>query len=366
MSWHEPGRDRDPWRGPGEGPPDLDEWLRRARRRIAGWFGRAPHPSGERRLNLWWVVPPVLIGIWLLTGFYQVPAAHQAVTLRFGAYTDTTGPGLHWHWPWPVAEVRMVDMSENRSLSQHADVITHDGKLVTLGVTVAYRISDPVRYLFGSAQPTGLVSALADDALTTAARKEDLAALEGNGLDAVEKSLKDRVRAALAAAGAGIEVQSVSIGNVVLPAAVTASRQKLDQIRKQNEANAKKAADTAAQAMDETRTKAHGLIVAAQRQAASREARARARAARFQALLPEWRKSPETVREALREEAVSGVLAVVPKIVVSGPIKVLKLPVLSATTATTKGAAKATAKAGVKATAAAPAAVSAAPGGTGG
>ena len=363
MSWHEPGRDRDPWRGPGEGPPDLDEWLRRARHRVAGWFGRSQPPPGAHRLNLWWVIPPILIGIWLLTGFYQVPAAYQAVTLRFGVYADTAGPGLHWRWPWPIGEDRMVDMSENRSLSRHADVLTQDGRLVTLGITVAYRIADPARYLFGSAQPTQLISALADNALASTARKENLATLRGGELTAIEESLQHQIAARLGTADAGINVQSVSIGRVDFPAAVTASRKKLDQVRQQNETKAAAARSTAAQAMDAVKVKAQGLVVAAHKQAAAREALALARIARFKALLPAWRKSPGTVREMLREEAVSGVLATIPKIVVSGPIKVLTLPVWPAASAPTPASAHAAvSKAPIKA----PAVLSAAPGGTGG
>lgn len=350
MSWHEPDRDRDPWRGPDGGPPDVDELLRRARRRIAGWFRRSPQPSGPRRLRLWWIVPPILVGIWLLTGFYQVPANHEAVVLQFGAYAGSAGEGLHWHWPWPVAGNRLVDMSENLSLSRHADVLTRDGKLVTLGVTVAYKVSDPARYLFGSAHPTQLVSALADEAIASAARENDLATLQGGGRAAAEQSLEKQISSELAAAGAGIAVRSVKIGRIALPATLTASRQKLDDARKKNEAAAAKARAAAAQSMKKTREQAHELIAAAQKRAPEREALARARVARFEALLPAWRKSPALTRETLREEAISGILAAVPKVVVSGPIKVLRLPVMPPATAAAPASTPAAVKAPPKGT----------------
>ncbi len=43
MSWNEPGggnnRPRDPWGGNDQGPPDLDEALKKLQQRISGLFG---------------------------------------------------------------------------------------------------------------------------------------------------------------------------------------------------------------------------------------------------------------------------------------------------------------------------------------
>ncbi|MGL5608041.1 MAG: protease modulator HflK N-terminal domain-containing protein, partial [Aeromonas veronii] len=44
MAWNEPGnngKDRDPWgnNGKNQGPPDLDEMLRKVSRRFGGLFG---------------------------------------------------------------------------------------------------------------------------------------------------------------------------------------------------------------------------------------------------------------------------------------------------------------------------------------
>ena len=38
----------------------------------------------------------LLLGAWLLTGFYRVDEAERGVVQRFGAYTETTLPGLRW------------------------------------------------------------------------------------------------------------------------------------------------------------------------------------------------------------------------------------------------------------------------------
>ena len=37
---------------------------------------------------------------WAFTGLYRVDQAERGVVQRFGAYTETTYPGLHWHIPY--------------------------------------------------------------------------------------------------------------------------------------------------------------------------------------------------------------------------------------------------------------------------
>ncbi|MGH8274941.1 MAG: protease modulator HflK [Gammaproteobacteria bacterium] len=335
MSWHEPGRDRDPWRSPEEGPPDLDEWFRRMRQRLRGWFSRSPRPPGTRHLSWWWFVPLVLIGIWLLTGFYRVPAKHQALALRFGAYTGTVDPGLHWHWPWPIASDRLVDVSEGRSLSQRAQVLTRDGKLLELGLTVSYRISNPYQYVFGARQPDRLITALANQALADVARSRDFATLRSKDTTALDKPLEARISKALAAASAGVAVQSVRIDSADLPDAVKRSQERLADVRKDNAKQQKKAQQAVKKSFGAAQEKAGRIIADAKREAETREALADERAAHFETLLPAWEKSPEVARETLRASVLSNVLGAIPKVVVSGSVHSVTLPPLPASAAAT-------------------------------
>ncbi|MGH8162614.1 MAG: protease modulator HflK, partial [Gammaproteobacteria bacterium] len=335
MSWHEPGRDRDPWRNPEEGPPDLDEWFRRVRQRLHGWFSRSPRPPGARHLSWWWFIPIILIGIWLLTGFYRVPAKHQALALRFGAYIRTVDPGLHWHWPWPIASDRLVDVSEGRSLSQRAQVLTRDGKLLELGLTVSYRISNPYQYAFGSRQPDRLITALANEALADVARSSDFATLRSNDTTALDKPLKARISRALAVAGAGVTVQSVGIDSAELPDAVKQSQARLADVLGDNAKQQKKAQQAAKKSFRAAQEKAGRIIADAKREAETREAIARGRAAHFEALLPAWEKSPEVARETLRASILANVLGAIPKVVVSGSVHSVTLPPLPASAAAT-------------------------------
>lgn len=156
MAWNEPGKGKDPWgngSGKDAGPPDLDEVWRRLRGRFGG--GRPGGPGGvggpDRRLFM--LVIPVIVVIWLLTGFYVVQPGEQGVVLRFGGYHVTTQPGWHWHVPYPVDRVIKVDIQRVRSASNSAVMLTRDENIVDVRVAVQYRVDDAHNYLFKLRSP---------------------------------------------------------------------------------------------------------------------------------------------------------------------------------------------------------------------
>lgn len=330
MSWHEPGRDRDPWRDPKDGPPDLDEWFHRAWQWVRDRFRRFSRPPGRRRFRFWWVVPVILIGIWLLTGFYRVDESQRVVLLRFGAYAGVSGPGLHWYWPWPIATRKGVNLGFDRSISEHARVFTRDSKLATMRLTVAYRISNPRAYFFGSRQPGDLISALAEAAIARAARERSLESLRADRNDKLAERLEKRIATGLAAAHAGISIESVRIGHIRVPAAVAGHRKQLADFMESHAKRSEKARSAAEEKLQAAREKASAIIARARKAAEARIERAHIRLAHFKALLPAWEKAPATTRKMLRADILFGTLAGLPKVVVSGSIHSVELPPVAA------------------------------------
>ena len=125
MAWNEPGggnKPKDPWGGGDQGPPDLDEALKKLQEKIGGLFGgggggsgggvSAPTISGGLLL----VIATGALVVWALFGFYQVDQQERAVVLRFGKYHDTVQPGLEWNPPL-VDEIIKVNTTKLRSVS---------------------------------------------------------------------------------------------------------------------------------------------------------------------------------------------------------------------------------------------------------
>ena len=81
MAWNEPGGDgnkpRDPWGGGDQGPPDLDEAMRKLRQQLAGIFGGGSGggstPPGKGLTGgLFLTILAIAAIVWGLMGFYTV------------------------------------------------------------------------------------------------------------------------------------------------------------------------------------------------------------------------------------------------------------------------------------------------------
>ncbi|MEE8142464.1 MAG: SPFH domain-containing protein, partial [Planctomycetota bacterium] len=81
-------------------------------------------PEMEPVIAAWqrgrWAIIGVLLLVllvWLMTSFfYTVQADSEGVLLRFGKYSRTTEPGLHWKFPWPIEQVYLVPVDQIQSL----------------------------------------------------------------------------------------------------------------------------------------------------------------------------------------------------------------------------------------------------------
>ncbi|MEJ2257515.1 MAG: protease modulator HflK N-terminal domain-containing protein, partial [Woeseiaceae bacterium] len=105
MAWNEDGNGKDPWRRDGDQPNDLDQIVQEWQKKFSRILGSRGDGGGSATGGI--VLDIVLVGAWLLTGFYRVDEAERGVVQRFGAYTETTLPGLRWHLPYPIETVDM-------------------------------------------------------------------------------------------------------------------------------------------------------------------------------------------------------------------------------------------------------------------
>ena len=58
------------------------------------------------------VIAPLLLLIWILSGLYIVEPDEQGVVKSFGKWTRTTEPGLHYHLPYPIETVKKPKVTQ--------------------------------------------------------------------------------------------------------------------------------------------------------------------------------------------------------------------------------------------------------------
>lgn len=321
MSWNEPGHDKDPW-GNNHKPADLDELIRNIQHRVRDLFSNKPKPGGKKSggSGILWLVP-VLVVIWLLTGFYRVDSAERAVVLRFGAYQTTAGPGLHWHLPWPMANADLVNVAQVRSFPYSNEMLTADENIIQVGIAVQYIVDNPYKFLFNVRQPNRTLGEVAEAAIRQVVGKNKMNYILGKGQSEVAAATKQKMQSVLDRYNAGLKVLSVNLQKDQPPREVQdafddVNKAREDKQRLQNEAQA-----YANSVVPKAQGKASHIVQSAEAYKAQVVAEAQGRTSRFDAVLAQYKKAPKVTRERLYIDGISDVLQNTHKIVIDPSTK---------------------------------------------
>ena len=344
MAWNEPGGGpKDPWSGKGgeQGPPDLDEVVRKLQERLGGLFGGSQPPGGEGpsggrsgggqlSTKVIGIIIGVLVVIWLATGIYIVEPAERGVVMRFGRYVDSTEPGPHWHIPLPIESVVKVNVDEISTLTHRAAMLTQDENIVEVELTVQSRIQDAADYLFQDQDPERTLN----DATVTVARvvmgqsKLDFVMTEGRG--AVAVTIKERIQKLMDRYKTGLIVTSVNMQPAKPPEQVKAAFDDAIKAREDKERLENQAEAYANEVLPSARGNAARILADAKAYRDRVIASAEGETARFSAVLAEYSRAPEVTRQRLYLETMEEVLGKNGKVVLDvtdGANSLMYLPI---------------------------------------
>ena len=349
MSWNQPDGNggRDPWgnRGRQQGPPDLDEILRKLQAQWGRIFGRrsgggAGSGRGSGRGFRFGrggsvgagLVAVVLLTVWWLGGIWIVQEPEKGVVLRFGAYHRTMDPGFNWA-PYFIDSVVTVNVDRVRNaeigfrhqgssvavVPREALMLTEDENIVDLQFAVQYRVNDPAQFLFENREPEIALRQATESAVReiVGRSKMDFVLTEGRG--AVATEVQGLIQEILDRYGTGLRVMSVNMQNAQPPAQVQdafldAIKAREDQERIINEAKAYQA-----DVVPKARGEATAILAEAEAYQQRVEAIALGDASRFEQVLQAYQAAPEITRDRLYLEAVESVLANTSKVLVDIP-----------------------------------------------
>ncbi|MBK1700452.1 FtsH protease activity modulator HflK [Thiococcus pfennigii] len=327
MAWNEPGGgNRDPWgnKGGEQGPPDLDEVVRKLQDKLGGFFGGRRSggtgggggSAGGFNARLIGIIGGILLAIWLATGIYIVGPAERGVELRFGAYTTTTGPGPHWHIPYPVESVVKVNVDEVSTFTHQAAMLTKDENIVELELTVQSRIQDAADFLFQDQDPNKTLRDATETVVRTTigASRLDFILTEGRGAIAVQ--IQERVQDLMNGYRTGLLVTSVNMQPARPPEQVKDAFDDAIKAREDKERIENTAEAYANEILPKARGEAARIVADAKAYRDRVVAEAEGQTARFLAVLTEYRKAPDVTRERLYLETMQEVLGRSSKVVV--------------------------------------------------
>lgn len=334
MAWNEPGgnKNQDPWgnRGGDQGPPDLDEVFRKFQQKLGGVLGGSGGSSrgaGGGGLGLGLIIA-VILGIWLLTGFYKVEEAERGVVLRFGKHVDTTQKGLHWHIPRPIENVLKVNVTERHQFPLKATMLTQDENIVDIEGTVQYQISDALKYLFKVRFPEDTLSQATESALRQVIGRSTMDFVMTEGRDEVASRIKANIQDIVDQYNTGISVVEVNLQAANPPAPVRDAFQDVTQAREDRERLINESEAYRNEVIPRARGQAARLREEADGYKQTVVAQAEGEAKRFTQLLTEYNKAPKVTRDRIYIDTVEAVLSNTSKVMVDvkGGNNLLYLP----------------------------------------
>jgi len=334
-----------------DGPPDLDEILRKLQQKILGLLGFRPRggdrpPTGSPRMNAAIgggavFVVFVIVAIWLASGFYIVDEGKRGVVLRLGKYLETTMPGPRWHIPYPFESVEVVNVAQVRTVEvgyrgnpknkqpQEALMLTDDENIVDVQFAVQWNIKSPTDYVFNTKNPDDTVMQAAETAIREVVGKSSMDFVLAQGRSEVASRVKVLMQTILDRYGTGINITAVALQGAqapeqVLPAFEDVVRAQQDQERFKHEGQAyandvvPKAEGIAARLVQEANGYKQSVI-----------STAHGDADRFTQILSEYQKAPQVTRERMYLDTMQQVLGSTSKVIIDtrGANPLLYLPI---------------------------------------
>ena len=275
------------------------------------------------------IKPAVLIAIVLvavialasLSCFYTVDDKQQAVVTTFGKVTSITDAGFHFKLPFGIQQVEKVNVnvyqhielgyrsSNNETVTDEASMITGDYNIVNVDFFIEYKISDPVRYLYASDDPTEILRNLIQSQVRNVVGSSAVDSVLTDGKENIQMQVKALVTEILNEYDIGLTVVDIKIQDAEPPTqdvieafkAVETAKQKAETVV--NDAKAYQNAK-----LPDAQAQADKLIQNAEYLKQKRINEAIEQVAMFEAMYEEYARNPEITRSRMYYEAIQEIL----------------------------------------------------------
>ena len=351
---------QDPWGGGQSGggrqaPPDLDELIRSAKRRLSALLGVKSGGGGGsggggpasglfkgRSLMLVAVIALVIFGA---LGFYTVVEGNKGVELRFGKYYRTTGAGWHWKVPF-VDEAILVDVQtinnvfvgyreiartgQKQSVPDEALMLTEDENIIDIQFAVQYDIKDPRNLLFNVTENPGIVVRQAtESAVREIVGRTSMDFALTTGRNQVAGEAKFLLQEILDRYDTGINIRAVEAQDAQPPAEVKGAFDDAVKAREDQQREINKAEAYSNDVLPRARGYAIRITQEAEAYRSEVVARAEGETQRFRQVLKEYQHAPQVTRDRLYIEAMESMLSKSGKLLLDqeGGNNILYLPI---------------------------------------
>ena len=267
-----------------------------------------------------------LIFLFALLGtcWYTVDEQETAVVTTFGRVSSTSSAGIHFKLPFGIQKVKTVETNVYQkieigyatkedgtytSIESESKMITGDYNIVNVDFFVQYKISDPVKYLYNSAEPDTILKNLVQSQIRSIIGSTNVDSVLTDGKTEIQIKVKELITEILADYDIGLILADVPIQDSEPPTETVTAAFKAVETAKQGAEKAINNAEAYQNAqLPAAQAKADSLIKNAEYLKQNRINEAVKAVAKFNAMYNEYKNNPDITRIRMYYETISKTL----------------------------------------------------------
>lgn len=267
-----------------------------------------------------------------LSSFYTVDAYENGVVLRFGKYTKTTEPGLHFKLPFGIERVYKVEVAKvlkeefgfrtlkagkqsqfsKSRYTAESWMLTGDQNIADVEWIVQYQIKDPVAYLFNVKDPKDTIRDLSEATMRLLVGDHSFHEVLQIERKKIAEESKNHLQKLLDNFEAGISIKMVQLQDVHPPEPVADSFNEVNRAKQEKETMINQAQREFNKQFDRVEGDAQRMVAEAEGYAIERVNQAKGDVALFTKVLKEYNKAPQITKDRLYIETMEDVLGAIP------------------------------------------------------
>jgi membrane protease subunit HflK len=296
-----------------------------------------------------WIILIVVALILIFSSIYTVGPEEIGVVLRFGEFTRSTEPGLHFKLPIGIETVTKVPVQRQlkaefgfrtitsgvqsqfatRGFEGESNMLTGDLNAADVEWVVQFRIVDPYKFLFRVRNVIETFRAMSEAVMRRVVGDRTVNEVLTVGRQEVATLVEEELQEMCNQYETGIKVDQVVLQDVNPPDAVKPSFNEVNEAQQEREKMINQAQSEYNQVIPRARGEALQTIRQAEGYALDRVNRARGDSARYVAVFSAYRAAPEVTRKRMYLETMREILPqVTRKVIVDHDLRSV-LPLLN-------------------------------------
>lgn len=280
--------------------------------------------------NMGLVIILVLFGLFFLSSaYYTVDTNENGVILRFGKFTGSTPPGLHFKLPFGIDKVYKVQVGRqfkeefgfrtrkagkrteysSKSYQEESWMLTGDLNIAEVEWIVQYKIKDPFAYLFSVKDPRNTIRDVSEAVMRLMIGDRSFNEVIQSERKNINLKVMEMMQTILDSYNSGISVQLVQLQGLVPPGPVAESFNEVNRAKQDQEAMVNEARQAYNKEIFRAEGEAQRMVKEADGYAIERVNNAKGDVALFDKVLREYKKAPQITRDRLYIENMKKVLS---------------------------------------------------------